>query len=330
MNELRWSTVLLLAAVACDDTRSTSAPAIAESAKPAEAPKALASAAPVESAEPARRPARAGLSGVMFAAARDLTLPADTKAALDQLDEGLGGPPAEPDARKALEAAMIEGVKAGKVELAKLEPPLALLDKAAAAHKDAEIKALDALYKALDATQRKALVEAVKKRQAERAARFEQRGKPAPDDKARDEQRAKRRLDRLAQELGLDAEQQKKVEPILAKHDPGREGFGPGGAREEMQKRVDALLAAFEKDGFSAAKLDFGADAKRHRESAKKRVEYLNALLGVIKAEQRDELAATVEARPRGGRGPGRRGPRPGAGGPMGPPPGADAPEDDD
>ncbi|GMV19606.1 MAG: hypothetical protein AMXMBFR56_78300 [Polyangiaceae bacterium] len=325
---------LLLTALACDNAPSASAPATAEAPKTLEAPKlaptASASAAPAESAAPERKPRRdrAGLAGAMYAAAAELDLPADKKAALDKLYDGLGGGgPADPEARKALNAAMTEGVKAGKVELAKLEPSLSELDKAAAARKDAEVKALDALHKELDAAQRKALVEGVKKRQAEREARFKDRGKPEPD-KAKDEERAKRRLERLSGELGLDADQQKRVEPILAKHDMGREGGKADGAREEMQKRMDALLTAFEKDTFSAAKLDFGADAKRHREMAKKQAEYLNALLGVIKPEQRDKLAATLADRPRGPRGRGMRGPRPDR--PMGgPPPAVDDPADE-
>lgn len=328
--------MLLLTALACDNAPSASAPATAEAPKTLEAPKlaptASASAAPAESAAPERRPRRdrAGLAGAMYAAAAELELPADKKAALDKLDEGLGGGPADPEARKALNAAMTEGVKAGKVELAKLEPSLAELDKAAAARKEAEIKALDALHEELDAAQRKALVESVKKRQAEREARFKDRPEPGPD-KVKDEERAKRRLERLTGELGLDADQQKKVEPILAKHDMGREGGKAGGAREEMRKRMDALLAAFEKDTFSAAKLDFGADAKHYREMAKKQAEYLNALLAVIKPEQRDKLAATLADRPGGPRGRGPWGPRPGRpmGGPMGgPPPAADPAEE--
>jgi hypothetical protein len=215
--------------------------------------------------------------------------------------------------------------------MSKLEPSLVVLDKAAAARKDAEVKALDALHKELDGAQRKTLVEAVKKKQAEREARMKERGKPDganKDDKAKDAERVKHRVERLSRELGLDVEQTKKVEPILAKHDMGREGWKMGGGPDDMKKRVDALLTAFEKDTFSAAKLDFGADTKRHRESTKKRVEYLNALLGVIRPEQREKLAATVEEKPRRmhGRGPGGPGGRPGRGGP---PPGADELGDD-
>jgi hypothetical protein len=318
-------TLVVLAITACDNPAPTPTPVASEAPKPVEAPRLApsASVAPAESAAPARprRHERRGLAGPMFAALEGLELDAEKKASLDKLEEGLGSAgPADPEEQKALHAAMVEGVKAGKLETSKLEPHLAALDKSAAAHKDAEVKALDGLHKELDSAQRKALVEAVKKRQSEREARWG--GREKRDDKDRDAERAKRRLERLARELGLDDDQKKKAEPILAKHDFAAAG-ARGGPPEEMKKRLDALLTAFEKDAFSAAKLDFGADAKRHREAAKKRAEYLNALLGNIKPEQRDKLAATVEGGPRGGRGRGRgpRGPGPGRG--FMPPPGA-------
>ena len=332
---------LLLTAVACDNSPSASAPATTGASMPVATPKVepvpSASAAPTASGEPARKPRRprSGLAGPMFAAASELELPADKKASIDKLGEALGERgPNDPESQRALQAAFTEGVKAGKVELAKLEPTLTALDKAAAERKDAEVKALDGLHKELDAAQRKALVEAVKKHEADRGGRFKERGgqdkdgKDGKDGKAGDAERAKRRLERLSGELGLDADQQKKVEPILMKHDLGRAGNKGGDAREEMKKRMDALLAAFEKDTFSAAKLEFGADAKRHREMAKKKAEYLNALLGVLKPEQRDKLAATVDDGPRGGRGSGPRGPRRMRSPGSGPPPGVDEPGD--
>lgn len=295
---------------------STSEPVVA---KPEPTPSAAPSAA--DSAAPPARPRRerAGLAGTLLAAAGELDLAAEKKKTVEALSEELGDPkPADADARKRLDEAMSAGVKAGKVELAKLEPSLGELDQVAAARKGAEVKALDALHKALDATERKALVEAVRKRTADRAARFG--NPPDADDRAKDPERTRRRLERLARELGLDDEQRKKAEPIVEKHDIGRDGMGA--AREDMQKRMDALLVAFDKDVFSAAKLDFGADAKRYRESTKKKVEYLNALLGVIKPEQRDKLAATVEDAGRGRRGRGPRGPGGPMRVPMGGPPG--------
>ncbi|MFO0570573.1 MAG: hypothetical protein U0263_33350 [Polyangiaceae bacterium] len=333
------SPALVLVAIACDNGATTPTPAATETAKPAETAKAAplpsasaaaqpSNAAPAESAAPARpRRERAGLAGSMLAAAGDLDLPADKKQAIEQLGGELDAPgPTDPEAQKSLHAAMVEGVKAGKVEMTKLEPSLAQLDKAAGARKDAEVKALDGLHKQLDAAQRKALVEAVKKRQAEREARWKERADAdkdkGADAKKRDEERAKRRLERMTSELGLDADQQKKAEPVLKKHQEERGPGGPDGAAgmEEMKKRTAALLTAFEKDTFSAAKLDFGADQKRHREKAKKQVEYLNAMLGILKPEQREKLAGTLEERGGRGRGFGRgRGPGgPGFGGPRG------------
>lgn len=329
------STIVFLALVACNDTQAPT-PAASETPKPVEAPKLApapsASVAPADSAAPAERPRRRerhGVSGVMFAALADLDIAADKKATLEKLDDELGGP-AAPDAQKALHTAMVEGVKAGKVEMTKLEPALADADKAVSARKEAEAKALDALHKELDATRRKALVEAVKKREAEREARFANRGKPDKEegDKAKNDERAKRRLERLSKQLELDADQQKKVEPILAKHETGPGFAKMGAAREEMKKRLDALLAAFEKDTFSAAKLDLGMDPKKHREMVKKRVDYLNALLGVLKPEQREKLAVTLEENPHARRGRGPHAGKPGGRRMMEPPPPVDEPDE--
>lgn len=339
------SPVLLFVALGCAKEATPNPTATAEvkpSSAPALTPAPSASAAPAESAAPTARPQRrdrAGLAGMFYAAVGDLELPADKKASIDKLGEELeAARPMNPETHAELTAALTEGVKAGKVEMSKLEPTLVTMDKAAATRKEAEVKALEALHKELDATQRKALVDAIKKQQADREARFKDRDKPADDkdDKEKSAERSKRKVERLAKELGLDADQTKKLEPIIAKQGDERGGWKKGGPPEEMKKRVDALLTAFEKETFSAAKLDFGADSKRFRESTKKRVDYLNAVLGVIKPEQRDKLAATLETRPRGGfgRGPGGPGGRHGRGmgrpGGRGDDPGADGPGEDD
>ena len=61
-------------------------------------------------------------------------------------------------------------------------------------------------------------------------------------------------------------------------------------------------LAAFEKDGFDAKKLDLSmAPGKKAHDMIDQHVQFFSGLLGIVKPEQRDKLAATME--------------RPGAGG---------------
>src|SRR5690606_35611940 len=66
---------------------------------------------------------------------------------------------------------------------------------------------------------------------------------------------AQKRIERLTRDLDPDAEQEKKVE-ALAKDDPKAPPMSMEAARAEAKKHGEALLAAFEKDGFDAKKLD--------------------------------------------------------------------------
>jgi hypothetical protein len=62
---------------------------------------------------------------------------------------------------------------------------------------------------------------------------------------------------------------------------------------------MDTLLAAFEKDAFDAKKLDLSATpGKKPTEGLDRQVKYLELLLPILTAGQRDRLAASIE-RPR-------------------------------
>ncbi len=295
------SALLLVAVAACDapsssPSPSTSPPTPSPPVAVAAPPAASASAPPAESADPKAKPPRErpGLAGMMLGAAADLVAGAEQRAAIDSLGDQLDrAAPAELEARKALRAAMVEAVKTGKVEMSKLEPALVRLDKAAVANQQLEATVLDALHAKLDAAQRKALVEVVGKRQADRDARVEKRAQPPAADSLEDPARVKRRVERLSGEIGLDADQRRRVEPILAKQDD--EVSAAKDTHAATKKRTAAVLAAFVKDTFDASKFDLGVELKRHRAGTQKKVDTLNALLGVIDPEQRDELAATLD-----------------------------------
>src|SRR5687767_11394013 len=104
----------------------------------------------------------------------------------------------------------------------------------------------------------------------------------------------------MTKELDLDAEQQKKVEAALPKA-----GKGAPEAREDAKKRLDAVLTAFEKDGFDAKKLA-APDPKHARAPLEQEAQFITAIVPVLKPEQREKLATTMT---RGGKGShGRRG----------------------
>jgi hypothetical protein len=62
-----------------------------------------------------------------------------------------------------------------------------------------------------------------------------------------------------------------------------------------MQKRVDTLIAEFPKDTFDAKKLDLNGGGKTPHEGMEHMAAFDTALLGVLKPEQREKLAAGLE-----------------------------------
>jgi len=273
---------ILMAPLGCKD----SAPPPPATTATAEAVQAPAPAAPTATAAAHHgkwkgRHGR-GIVGTMFRAAHQLELTEPQKATLDKLAEQLhgerGGPPGE---LKDYHTALVAQVRAGKIETAKLDPLQAAADKARAAQKDREAEALNGLYAALDPAQRKALVAGVRARQAEHPARA---GEPDP----------KRRLEHLTKQLDLDAAQQKRVQAVLATEVPPP-------AADEMKTRTDAVLTAFEADGFDARKLELGPAAAA--KGAAQHAQFLAALLPILKPEQREKLAAGMEKGEKGPRG---------------------------
>lgn len=250
---------------------------------------------------------------MLFRAARELTdLKDSQKATLDKVEDPLkkDDPMAAMPEFMGIHDDMIAGVKAGKIDMAKMTAHYAAIDKLTQGRRDKENEALNGLYAALDATQRKTLAAAVRAKQAALAAD----AKPAmPDAGAADW--TKRRLDRMTKDLGLDDAQQRSAGALLAKQ-PGPAAMDA--MRTDSKKRLEALLVAFEKDGFDAKMLDLSMMAgKKPHDMIDQQVGFTNALLAILKADQRDKLAATME-KPRGG-GMGGGGPG-GMGGPGGKP----------
>jgi hypothetical protein len=291
-----------VALLACGNSGSESSPASTSTAEAVKAPiatvapTAAATAAP--SAEHGRersRGRRGGIAGMMLRAARDLDLKDAQKATVSHLAEqahGAGEP--SPSEAKDYHAALAAQVRAGKIDTAKLDVLQAAVDKGTAAHKAKEAEVLDGLHAALDPAQRKALVAAVRAKQAERTAK--EAGRHAEIAKLTDADRAKRRLDHLTKQLGLDAAQQKAVAAALAKAPATPEDA----ARDEMTKHTDAILTAFEADAFDAKKVD-AAPAGAKKGPMAERAQLFAVLVPLLKPEQRETLAASLE-KPGGGR----------------------------
>jgi Spy/CpxP family protein refolding chaperone len=182
---------------------------------------------------------------------------------------------------------MVAGVREGKIDRAKIETAVG---QGREAHKAAQIAALDGLYAALTPAQRQELAAGVKARHAEREGR-EGRG----FGKGRHHgEHGGMRAERLVEKLDLDAAQQRAVEAIVQKREAAPLSDKPGA---EMRARMDALLTAFAADGFSAAKQDMGPPAGMTHDPALSHADFLAELLPVLRADQREKLALSMEQR---------------------------------
>ena len=253
-----------------------------------------------QTATPAAHPAgdagplrRTGLVGMIFHAARDLTLTREQAAALDGMDASLhASDEAVRSAVRSLEAHVIAGIRAGKLDPKTTAPDRGALDAATKGRSDARAAALDALRELLTPAQREDLVLAVRARRAAHSLR----PPGAADDDVDDW--SQRRLDRLADTLGLDERQKKKVAGLLATSAlPGARDLR---ARKDAEKASgDALLKAFEHDElFDARTLDAGAIVERSGEDLIEGEDiFLGQLIGLLTPAQREKLAAAREGR---------------------------------
>lgn len=315
---------LALAATGCekkDEKTPTTAPsasaAPATSAAAALTTDAGAATAAIDAgateASARMRPVR-GTAGLFLVAARDAKPTDEQKTKLEAITKELtdDDPPKGPEGKQAHED-LVAGIKAGKIDEAKMQTHYAAMEKAAQARLDEEAQALGKLHAALTPEQRKAVAADVKARLAKREEHMKKRGDA--EDKEREAGRAKKRAERMTKDLGLDADQAKKVEAVVAKH--GGKDTGEG-----HTKKLVAAADAFEKDTFDAKKLEaFTGGGKEAKARVQDDVKLYGELLAIVKPEQREKLAGQIEKRGHGGRGGfhGRggpegheRGPRPG------------------
>jgi Spy/CpxP family protein refolding chaperone len=240
---------------------------------------------------PKRGPLAHGHASTFIEAARALTLKDEQKTAIDKLEEPLREQPAPHTEWKDFQKELADGVKAGKIDTSKLATNYTAIENSAHAQREKEATALNSLHETLDATQRKALVAAVRAKQQEGMEKHQDAG--APDMAKKTEAMNKQRLERMTKELDLDNAQQKKVETILAKESSGKNA--PQDMMAEMKKSNDEVLSAFEKDTFDAKKLDSFAQAgKKARAPAEREAQFYSQLLTVLTPVQRDKMATNM------------------------------------
>lgn len=318
--ELLW--LLLVLPLGCGQGASPNSTATSASAGPAQSAPVLpdfepvapsASAAPgvapsaSGSAEaPAEKPRaalRRSVAGELVTRARALELSDEQKSKLDAVEAKLGGSPTDEEetknAYKLFFAALLDGVKTGQVVEQKLLPHYATLDRIARARAATEATALGELHGLLEEDQRKELIAGLRKKYPTAAEKAASDAKAAKEGKAkkpnaaaeetRRADRNKRRNARVTKLLELDEKQQQRVSSVLIRFDTELRNRAQ---REARDRRMRALLAAFDKPTFTAAGLDLG---RGPRSRVADRVAYVNALLAILKVDQRDKLARTLE-----------------------------------
>lgn len=326
-------------AAACEDKPQES-PTTSTSASTAPAPEAKASvvavpasAAPVAEKKPMGPPR--GPAGMLFAAAKGLTLEAAQQPKVEEATKAMKDvdPENQEDAKEAVKALRTElaaQVKAGKIETSKLTPSYDAIEKAAKADQEKDAEAVNALHAALTPEQRKAVAADLRAKQAvvdQKIAKTD--ANTATADKAKglamfkpgeNHNPAARELRWMTGDLGLDEKQQKEVDALGAKDDKVK----------ESSKRFEDLAKEFEKDSFDAKKSDL-FKSKTMREPLEERTKTIEKLVKVLTPEQREKLAAKLEKGPSHGGammgpgghgmmgGPGGHGPGAPAGGPGAP-----------
>jgi Spy/CpxP family protein refolding chaperone len=231
-----------------------------------------------------------GVGVGLFLATNDLALSQAQQTALAPVDVSLRtGDEAVAVATRAYRSSLQAGIKAGKLDTAKLSDTAAAVDKAVGDAKDREASALDSLHSVLDPAQRATAVATARGRQNEHDQRMA--AWLAADGGAADWRT--KRVEELTTELSLDATQQKQVAAVMAKtHEP------PASAAvktrwDDADKRKTALYNAFEGATFEAKKLDLGpVSDKTAHETLDHLTAFVAQLLPVLHPDQRDKLAA--------------------------------------
>jgi Spy/CpxP family protein refolding chaperone len=274
-----------LALGACDKGKSGIAPS----------PSASASAQPSASVSVAA--ASATVSGpqvrvqydpalLMVHSAQGLDLAQAQIEAVDKLEKQLDQRPETAQDIRDMNDELVAGTKAGKIDAPKFDPRIVSIQKLIQTRLDTGAAALNTLFTTIDLAQKKTLVADI---------RAQHDTRPSARDGGLDDP-AKRRVDRVAKELDLDATQRGKVQAILAS--------APPVDSSDRQTEMDALLAAFVAEAFDAKKLEpFKSGAARVKVRFEREVKFLSQLAPVLTPEQRDVLAARLQQSPmmRGG-----------------------------
>jgi hypothetical protein len=294
-----WAVLASALALAC--SKNGGRPSSEAGVSPSESPSTALVADAASSASPelephARRPPRhGGLIGIILRAAHQSTSTPEQRAAVTTIQETLRAEES-PLSLEDYKNDLVAGIRAGHLDMAKLQADYPAIDKGVLAQQNKQAEALNAVHAALDAPARHATVTAAR---ARLGPIFRGRSDPATSasathtggEDAGDGLWVKRRLARATATLGLDEAEQAKVETVLTKVSTPPEAYLE--RRETIGKHSEAVLAAFDQDVFDAKKLDLsaaGAHAPAH-EALQHEATLIGQVVPFLTQEQREKLA---------------------------------------
>jgi Spy/CpxP family protein refolding chaperone len=284
-------------------------------------PTASTSASSSASAAPRPPLPSGGPFGAVFQAIESQSLNAEQRAVInkaaaelragDELAKGTDSDAGPRASFRQMQAELAAGVKGGKVDLAKLNEGQSAVERVTKARQAREAEALTKIQRVLTPAQRQNIASSIRTAEEKTASRIEKHDKHEKRDGGRAEAGrndagapnwARLRLESYVRDLGLDAGQQKSVDALLAKET----SLSP---RAESKAQRDAMLSAFEKDGFDA--LAFRTDDVQPRMAAfLDLASFLAQVVPTLRPEQRDKLATKFEKGPEPTEHNRRRGPR--------------------
>jgi Spy/CpxP family protein refolding chaperone len=296
---------LLVAVAGCTGETGTTAAAAAP-ATAQESVVVAAATSPVAAHGPSRH--RGGPASLLVAALHAPINLTDAQKATIEGALAANQPAARPAFDKTRATALAASIRAGKVDASNLQAP-SQVDIAArmAAHRTAEASALSTLHATLTADQRRALVDAMTKREADHAAKRAANA-GAPGAKAAHAGHARGGpmgpMGGMLKDLDLTQAQKDAIDAKLAARKPAAPTDAERAARkaqhETFRAEKQARLQSFAGDTFDAnAFLAPPAGAPQTRGAHTDRfASSLAVITSVLDASQREKLATKIEAGP--------------------------------
>lgn len=273
-----------------------------------EADENVTAASEAANAEPGGKDAHGprGMHGhpLLAAALKEIDLSAEQRKTIEASMENMHG--GQKEQMKAVHKALADQVRAGKIDEAALKAQAPDMEKAAAEHRASVVKAIETLHATLTPAQRTQLVTLVKDRM-QKHGEFAGKHGPGKHEKKDGERHARHGGPMMFMLHGIELrDDQKKAIEAAMPPKPEKDGEDRAAKFEEHRARMDAALEAFKADKFDAATVLPEHEGKHPM--AEHFVKMLQAVVPVLDADQRAELAKRIEEGPHMGRHGGKHG----------------------